>query len=138
MQVSKRTRGDVSKNLDVHTRACLDAQARGDIEDRGGIFVKIPMDSTHVRSLNLATSCGIGLYEVRLLHAREQQAVILISTFPDFLDCRSATSRPSCGAHVSTRERTSVEHTHGLGAASRQGMGIDWLADRNRRLSAPL
>lgn len=40
-------------------------QAADDIEARGGIIVKIAMDETYVRSLNLATSVGIGLFEVR-------------------------------------------------------------------------
>jgi hypothetical protein len=40
-------------------------QAPQDIASRGGALVKIPMDETHVRSLN-GTSVGIGLYEVRL------------------------------------------------------------------------
>ena len=40
-------------------------QAVADIQGRGGLIVKIPMDETYVRSLNLATSVGIGLYEVR-------------------------------------------------------------------------
>jgi len=38
-------------------------QAPEDIERRGGLLVKIPMDETFVRSLNLSTSVGIGLYE---------------------------------------------------------------------------
>jgi hypothetical protein len=44
------------------THVCM--QAAFDIAARGGLIVKIPMDETHVRSLNLATSVGIGLYEV--------------------------------------------------------------------------
>lgn len=39
-------------------------QAPGQILERGGALVKIPMSETHVRSLNLATSVGVGLYEV--------------------------------------------------------------------------
>lgn len=45
------------------TRSKL-VQAVEDITDREGVLVKIPMDETHVRSLNLATSVGIGLFEV--------------------------------------------------------------------------
>ena len=40
-------------------------QAPSQILERGGALVKIPMSETHVRSLNLATSVGVGLYEVR-------------------------------------------------------------------------
>lgn len=39
-------------------------QAPSQILERGGALVKIPMSETHVRSLNLATSVGVGLYEV--------------------------------------------------------------------------
>lgn len=42
------------------------AQAAQDIKDRNGLLVKIPMDETYVRSLNLSTSVGIGLFEARL------------------------------------------------------------------------
>jgi tRNA(Leu) C34 or U34 (ribose-2'-O)-methylase TrmL len=42
----------------------MQLQAVQGIAARNGILVKIPMDETHVRSLNLATSVGIGLYEV--------------------------------------------------------------------------
>lgn len=40
-----------------------DFQAHKAAIDSGGGVVKIPMVERHVRSLNLATSVGIGLYE---------------------------------------------------------------------------
>ena len=33
------------------------------IEEEGGLVLTIPIDETHVRSLNLAVSAGVGLYE---------------------------------------------------------------------------
>jgi len=40
-------------------------QVHQQIPASGGVVVKIPMEETHVRSLNLATSVGIGLYEAK-------------------------------------------------------------------------
>ena len=38
-------------------------QAHAAAVDTKGAVVKIPMSETHVRSLNLAVSVGVGLYE---------------------------------------------------------------------------
>jgi tRNA(Leu) C34 or U34 (ribose-2'-O)-methylase TrmL len=41
----------------------LPPEAHGDITARGGALVKVPISTAHVRSLNLATTVGIGLFE---------------------------------------------------------------------------
>lgn len=55
-------------------KAFLDAwlQAHAAAGKTGGAMVKIPMLETHVRSLNLAVSVGVGLYEaIRQLDCAE-------------------------------------------------------------------
>jgi tRNA (cytidine/uridine-2'-O-)-methyltransferase len=41
----------------------LPADAHQNIVDSGGSLVKIPINVTHVRSLNLAVSAGVGIFE---------------------------------------------------------------------------
>jgi hypothetical protein len=42
---------------------CPGPQAHQDILASGGSLVKIPIETTHVRSLNLAVSVGVGVFE---------------------------------------------------------------------------
>lgn len=50
-------------------------QAHAAAVDTEGAVVKIPMIETHVRSLNLAVSVGVGLYEaIRQLDFAQQDA----------------------------------------------------------------
>ena len=50
-------------------------QAHAAAVDTQGAVVKIPMIETHVRSLNLAVSVGVGLYEaIRQLDFAQQDA----------------------------------------------------------------
>ena len=42
---------------------CHSAQAYDSVEQSGGLVVRVPIVETHVRSLNIAVSQGIGLYE---------------------------------------------------------------------------
>jgi tRNA (cytidine/uridine-2'-O-)-methyltransferase len=57
----------------------LPPQAHADIQQRGGALVKLPMRggaAAPVRSLNLATTVGVGLFEaLRQLDVDEQQSV---------------------------------------------------------------
>jgi hypothetical protein len=53
------------KDTDRYLAASM--QAAQDIKARNGVLVKVPMDETLVRSLNLATTVGIGLFEVRMV-----------------------------------------------------------------------
>ena len=47
-------------------------------------MVRIPIVETHVRSLNLATSAAVGLYEaVRQLDSRAGRPMLGITEFPD-------------------------------------------------------
>ena len=39
------------------------AQAYDSVEQSGGLVVRVPIVEIHVRSLNIAVSQGIGLYE---------------------------------------------------------------------------
>ena len=41
----------------------LPEEARAFVEQTGGHQLKIPINETHVRSLNLAVSAGVGVYE---------------------------------------------------------------------------
>lgn len=51
---------------------------------RTGEVVRIPILETHVRSLNLATSVGVGLYEaVRQIDGRNGRPMLGITEFPD-------------------------------------------------------
>lgn len=44
-------------------RLRLSLQVYDSLEQSGGVVVRVPIVETHVRSLNLAVSQGIGLYE---------------------------------------------------------------------------
>ena len=47
-------------------------------------MVRIPIVDTHVRSLNLATSTAVGLYEaIRQLDARQGRPMLGVTEFPE-------------------------------------------------------
>lgn len=51
-------------NCDTRIENCsMAAQAYDSVEQSGGLVVRVPIVETHVRSLNIAVSQGIGLYE---------------------------------------------------------------------------
>ena len=59
----KTPKSGLSQAAKPWTRTPAAPQAHQAAVDSGGAVVKIPMIERHVRSLNLSTSVGIGLYE---------------------------------------------------------------------------
>ena len=55
-------------------------------KDATDAYVKIPMVETHVRSLNLATSVGIGLFEaIRQLDSTECKPAVASGKYQDWM-----------------------------------------------------